>query len=185
MPKPTKDNEPLITSHGVLVEIQGLGVLIIGPSGIGKSDCALELISKGYKLISDDIIEITRSESDKLIGSPPPKTKHLMEVRGIGIVNIQDIYGSESVSNEGHIDMVVELCRWDSDTEYDRLGIDKITYELLGVELPCFIIPVTQTRHIATIIEVAALNQLVKHSSSENKNVLKQLSDLKEASGIK
>lgn len=179
-------NNLFTTLHGVLIEIRGLGVLIIGPSGIGKSDCAIELISlKGCKLISDDIVEIRTSDSNQLVGISPINTKHLMEIRGIGIINIKDLYGANSVADQKQIDMVVELCMWDSDTEYDRLGIDKKTYELLGVELPYFLIPITQTRHIATIVEVAALNQLIKHPSSKNNSILKQLSDLKKASGIK
>lgn len=188
MPKPTKNNisKPFITSHGVLVDIRGLGVLICGPSGIGKSDCALELISKGCKLISDDVVEITRSDSGILIGSSPVRTKHLMEIRGIGIVNIKALYGSEAVMNEKHIGMVIELCKWDSDTEYDRLGIDEKTYKLLGVDVPYLRIPITPTRNASTILELAALNQLLKLSDpGNNHRILDQLDDLRKAAGIK
>lgn len=175
------------THHGVLIDIRELGVLIIGPSGIGKSDCALELISsKGCKLISDDIIEIRTSGPNRLVGTSPNRTRHLMEIRGIGVVNIKDLYGTESVLDKKYIDMVIELCKWDSDDDYDRLGIDEKYYKILGVDVSYALIPITPNRSISTIVELAVLNQLLKLSDSNNKEkILDQLNDVKTAAGIK
>ena len=180
-------NQTFKTLHGVLVDIRGLGVLIIGPSGIGKSDCALELISsKGGKLVSDDIVEIRTLDFNRLIGTSPNRTKHLMEIRGIGIINIKDLYGADSVVDQKQIDMVIELCMWDSECEYDRLGIDGKTYKILGVDVPYSLIPITPTRNIPTIVEAVALNQLLQFSDSRNKEkILNQLNNLKSAAGIK
>ena len=153
---------PLTTAHGVLMDIQGLGVLILGKSGIGKSENALDLINRGSKLISDDVVEIEKSVSGELFGSGPERIKHLMEIRGIGIINIMDLFGRASVMDRRRINMVIELVEWNSDTEYDRLGIDENVYNIMGVELPYLLIPVTLGRNTATIIEVAARNQLLK-----------------------
>ena len=176
------------TLHGVLIDIRGLGVLIVGPSGIGKSDCAIELISsKGCKLVSDDIVDVRTSDSGHLIGTAPDRTRHLMEVRGVGIVNIKDLYGADSVIIQKQIDMVVELCLWDSNSDYDRLGIDDKSYKILETDVPYSLIPITPNRNIPTIIEVAVLNQLYKLSDSNNKDmILHQLENVKAAAaGIK
>ncbi len=181
------NNKLFKTHHGVLIDIRGLGVLIIGPSGIGKSDCALELISnKGCKLISDDIVEIKTSDSNRIVGISPNRIKHLMEIRGIGVVNIKELYGTDSVVDQKEIDMVVELCMWDSGSDYDRLSIDDKTYNILGVDVPYSLIPITPTRNIPAIVEVAALNQLLQFSDSKNKEkILNQLNNIKSAAGIK
>ena len=174
------------TAHGVLIEIHGLGVLIIGKSGTGKSDAALDLISKGSKLISDDIVIVTKSSSDKLIGTSPNNTKYLMEIRGLGIINIKNLYGADSVINEKQIDIVVELAKWDSDTEYDRLGIEEKSFTILEVDLPYLLIPVNPGRNIATILEVAALNQLLKSSDAKAiERILDQLENVKTATDLK
>jgi len=153
---------PFTTAHGVLMDIQGLGVLILGKSGIGKSENALDLINRGSKLISDDVVEINKSVSGELFGSGTERIKHLMEIRGIGIINIMDLFGRASVMDRKKINMVIELVEWNSDTEYDRLGIDEKLYNIIGVELPYLLIPVRPGRNTATIIEVAARNQLLK-----------------------
>ncbi|MCZ6638885.1 MAG: HPr kinase/phosphorylase, partial [Candidatus Dadabacteria bacterium] len=139
-----------------------LGVLILGKSGIGKSENALDLINRGSKLISDDVVEIRKSVSGELFGNAPERIKHLMEIRGVGIINIKELFGKASVMDTKRIDMVIELTQWDLDTEYDRLGIDKNTYNIMSVELPYLLIPVKPGRNTATIIEVAARNQLLK-----------------------
>jgi HPr kinase/phosphorylase len=162
---------PFVTAHGVLLDVYGIGVLILGRSGIGKSECALDLINRGSKLISDDIVEIKKSVSSKLFGNGPRQIKHLMEIRGVGIINIKDLFGTSSVIERREIDMVIELVQWSPDTDYERLGLDVKTYPILGVELPYLQIPVSPGRNIATIIEVAARNQSLKHSgvhSAEN-----------------
>ncbi len=155
---------PFATAHGVLMDIHRLGVLILGKSGIGKSECALDLINRGSKLISDDIVEIRKVGASKLVGNGPERIKHLMEVRGVGIINIKDLFGTTSVMDKREIDMVIELVHWNSDTEYDRLGLETSNYNILGVQLPHLVIPVSPGRNMATIIEVAARNQLLKMS---------------------
>lgn len=155
---------PFATAHGVLMDIHRLGVLILGKSGIGKSECALDLINRGSKLISDDIVEIRKVGSSKLVGNGPERIKHLMEIRGVGIINIKDLFGTTSVMDKREIDMVIELVHWDPDTEYDRLGLETSNYSILDIELPHLVIPVSPGRNTATIIEVAARNQLLKLS---------------------
>jgi len=160
---------PFATAHGVLMDIHRLGVLILGKSGIGKSECALDLINRGSKLISDDVVEIRKVGASKLVGNGPEKIKHLMEIRGVGIININHLFGTASVMEKREIDMVIELVPWDSDTEYDRVGLDEKTYDILGVDIPYLLIPVRTGRNTATIIEVAARNQLLKKSGSEER----------------
>ncbi len=185
--KTTNHTNNLITAvHGVMLEISGLGVLIIGDSGMGKSDLALELISRGSRLISDDVVKIRCSEQSKLTGTSPKRTKHLMEIRGLGIINIIDLYGPESVLGEKQIDMVIELCKWDSDTEYDRLGIDERSYKIAGVDLPYILIPVSPVRNTALIVEVAALKQGIQSSDGEaRKRIWDQLNNIGSVASIK
>lgn len=162
---------PFATAHGVLLDVYGVGVLILGKSGIGKSECALDLINRGSKLISDDLVEIKKSVSSRLFGNGPKQIEHLMEIRGVGIINIKDLFGTPSVMDRREIEMVIELVQWSPDTEYDRLGLDVKTYPILGVELPYLQIPVSPGRNTATIVEVAARNQSLKLSgvhSAEN-----------------
>ena len=155
---------PFATAHGVLMDIHRLGVLLLGKSGIGKSECALDLILRGSKLISDDIVEIRKVGPTRHVGNGPERIKHLMEIRGEGIINIKDLFGTTSVMERREIDMVIELVQWNPDTEYDRLGIETGTYNILGIDLPHLVIPVSPGRNTATIIEVAARNQLLKQS---------------------
>lgn len=155
---------PFATVHGVLMDIHRLGVLILGKSGIGKSECALDLINRGSKLISDDVVEIRKVGISRLVGNGPERIKHLMEVRGVGIINIKDLFGTTSVMDKREIDIVIELVHWDPGAEYDRLGTEVSDYTILGVGLPHLVIPVSPGRNTATIIEVAARNQLLKMS---------------------
>ena len=170
--KNMKHTENSYTSaHGVLLESQGFGVLVLGPSGIGKSESAIELITKGFKLVSDDVVEVLRSDSGQLIGKAPQNIKHLIEVRGLGIINVRDIYGINTVLDECEIDMVIELARWDSDNDYDRLGIENTSYNLLGMDLPYKIIPVSLNRNIPMIIEVAVRSQIIELSDGGTEGV--------------
>lgn len=147
--------------HAVFMDLFGLGVLILGDSGVGKSELGLELISRGHRLISDDIVEILR-RGDTLSGSGPELTRYHMELRGIGIINIKDLFGVASVRYRKDIDMVVRLDPWQEGKEYDRLGIDERTHQVLGMDIPFIEIPVAPGRNLAIILEVAARNHLLK-----------------------
>lgn len=153
---------PFITRHGVLMDIHNLGVLILGKSGIGKSECALDLILRGSKLIADDIVEIRKIGAAKLIGSGPENIRYLMEIRGIGIVNIKDLFGPTSVMDRREIDMVIEMSQWNPQEDYDRLGLDQRGYKVLDVEVPYLVIPVSPGRNTSTVVDVAVRNQLIK-----------------------
>ncbi len=151
-----------MTIHGVLLEIFGLGVLLLGPSGIGKSECALELVLKGHRLISDDFVELTRLGLDTLSGSGGDVLKHHMELRGLGIINIKELFGISATGTSQNIDFAVKLERWKSDAEYDRLGLDQSRIEFLGVSLPLIDMPVAPGRNVATLVEVAARIHLLR-----------------------
>lgn len=167
---------PTTTMHGVFVDVLGVGVLILGKSGIGKSECALDLIAKGYRLIADDAVIIKRMSPTLLFGIASDIIKYHMEVRGLGIVNVKDLFGITAIREKKQMDVVVELVEWNPDEEYDRLGFEEGLYEILGVKLPFHRIPVSPGRNIATIVEVAARNQLLKimgyHSALEFKKKL-------------
>jgi HPr kinase/phosphorylase len=153
---------PSMTIHGVLLEIFGLGVLLMGPSGIGKSECALELLLKGHRLISDDSVEITRMGIDRLSGSGGDVLKHHMELRGLGIINVRELFGISATGASQNIDLAVRLERWKSDAEYDRLGLDQSNVEFLGVDIPVIDMPVAPGRNVATLVEVAARIHLLR-----------------------
>jgi HPr kinase/phosphorylase len=153
---------PRMTIHGVLLEIFGLGVLILGPSGIGKSECALELVLKGHRLITDDFVELTRLGIDRLSGSGGDVLKHHMELRGLGIINIRELFGISATGTSQDIDFVVKLERWKSDAEYDRLGLDQSNIEFLGVSIPLIDMPVAPGRNASTLVEVAARIHLLR-----------------------
>jgi HPr kinase/phosphorylase len=153
---------PRITIHGVLLEVFGLGVLILGPSGIGKSECALELVLKGHRLITDDYVELTRRGIDRLSGSGGKVLRHHMELRGLGIINIRDLFGISATSTSHIIDFAVRLERWKSDAEYDRLGLEHSSIEYLGVPIPIIDMPVAPGRNVSTLVEVAARIQLLR-----------------------
>lgn len=167
---------PTTSMHGVFVDILGVGVLILGKSGIGKSECALDLIVKGYRLIADDAVIIKRMSPTLLFGIASDIIKYHMEVRGLGIVNVKDLFGITAVREKKQMDVVVELVEWNPDEEYDRLGFEEGLYEILAVKLPFHRIPVSPGRSVATIVEVAARNQLLKimgyHSALEFKKNL-------------
>lgn len=152
---------PTTSIHGVLLEVFGVGVLLTGKSGIGKSETALDLITRGCRLISDDVVEIKRVE-DTLRGSCPELTRYFLEIRGIGILDIERLYGISAVKQYDYLDMVVELESWNPDKEYDRVGLEEETIEILGIKLPKVTIPVKPGRSIAMIVEVAAKNNRQK-----------------------
>lgn len=149
---------PRITRHGVLVEVYGEGVLILGDSGVGKSETALELIKRGHRLIADDAVEIRKVSSKTLVGSAPDNIRHFIEVRGVGIINAQRIFGMGSVKLTEKIDMVVELEPWDSEKAYERLGLEEQYTEILGIDIPSHVVPVHPGRNLSVIIEAAAMN---------------------------
>lgn len=148
--------------HGVLLDILGLGMLIVGESGIGKSECALDLVVRGHRLVADDAVEVRRRAQSVVIGTCPELTRHHMEVRGIGLINIQDLYGVASTRHSKRVELVVHLERWDPQHEYDRLGLDDAYFPLLGVPIPVIRTPVAPGRNLAILVEVAARNQLLK-----------------------
>lgn len=156
-----------ITVHGVLLDVHHTGVLILGKSGIGKSECAIDLIIQGSKLIADDVVEIRKIGSQTLVGVGPENIRYLVEVRGIGIVNIKDLFGTTCVMEKREIDLVIELHRWDSETEYDRLGLDMKTYSILDIELPYIVLPVSPGRNMASVIDVAVRNQILKETGKK------------------
>ena len=153
---------PRITRHGVLVEVYGEGCLLIGNSGVGKSETAIELIKRGHRLIADDAVEIKRVSKKALVGSSPDNIRHFIEVRGIGIINARRIFGMGAVKMSEKIDMVINMELWDSTKVYDRMGMDNEYMEILGIEVPVVTIPVKPGRNLAIIIEVAAMNQRQK-----------------------
>ena len=152
---------PTITRHGVLVEIYGEGVLLTGDSGVGKSETAIELVKRGHRLVADDAVELKRI-SNTVIGSAPELTRHFIELRGIGVINIRHLFGVSAIRESADIDLVVELEQWDESKVYDRLGLDDQCVEILGVELPSIVVPVRPGRNLANIIEVAAMNNRQK-----------------------
>lgn len=153
---------PKTAVHGVLVDVYGIGVLITGKSGIGKSETALELIKRGHRLVADDNVEIRQEDYDTLIGNPPPLIEHLLEIRGLGIINVMTLFGAGAVRNFKRISMVVHLETWDSEKQYDRLGLDEDTIKIMDVTLPKSTIPVRPGRNVSVIIEVAAMNFRLK-----------------------
>ena len=153
---------PCISVHGVLVDVYGEGVLITGESGIGKSEAALELIKRGHRLVSDDVVEIRKVSDASLVGSAPDITRHFIELRGIGIIDAKTLFGVESVKNTQTIDLVIKLEEWDKDKEYDRLGLQEEYTEFLGNRVVCHSIPIRPGRSLAVIVESAAVNHRQK-----------------------
>ena len=153
---------PCISVHGVLVDIYGEGVLITGESGIGKSEAALELIKRGHRLVTDDAVEIRRVSEETLVGSAPDITKHFIELRGIGIVDVKTLFGVSSVKDTQNIDLVIRLEDWDKEKEYDRLGLEEEYTEFLGIKVVCHNIPIRPGRNLAIICESAAINHRQK-----------------------
>ena len=164
---------PCVTRHGVLLDIYGEGVMITGDSGVGKSEAAIELIMRGHRLVADDAVDIRR-EADQLLGKAPDLIKHYIELRGIGVVNVQQLLGMSAVKPESQVDLVVHLERWREDKFYDRFGLDEERVNILGIEVPIVTIPVQPGRNLATIVEVAAMNNRCKKYGF---NAAQQLAD--------
>ena len=153
---------PCISIHGVLVDVYGVGVLIMGESGIGKSEAALELIKRGHRLVTDDVVEIRKISDDTLVGSAPSITKHMIEIRGIGIVDVKTLFGVQSVRETQTIDLAITLEEWNKNTEYDRLGLEDNYTEFLGNKVVCHSLPIRPGRNVAVIVESAAINHRQK-----------------------
>jgi len=153
---------PMVTRHGVLVEVYGEGILILGDSGVGKSETAIELVKRGHRLVADDAVEIRRVSNKTLVGSAPELIRNLIELRGVGLVDVRRIFGIGAVKETERIDLIIQLELWNEETQYDRLGLDDEFYEILGQEKPCITIPIKPGRNLAVIIEVAAMNNRQK-----------------------
>ena len=153
---------PCISIHGVLVDVYGVGVLMMGESGIGKSEAALELINRGHRLVTDDVVEIRKVSDDTLVGKAPDITRHFIELRGIGIVDVKSLFGVQSVRETQTIDLVINMEEWDKNREYDRLGLKEEYTEFLGNKVVCHSIPIRPGRNLAIIVESAAVNHRQK-----------------------
>ena len=153
---------PRITRHGVLIEVYGEGILIVGESGVGKSECAIELVKRGHRLVADDAVEIRKVSNFSLVGSSPDNIRHFLELRGIGIINTRRLFGMGAVKVTEKIDLIVELEPWDSEKIYDRMGVDNEYTSILGVKVPSLTIPIKPGRNLAVILEVAAMNNRQK-----------------------
>ena len=153
---------PCISVHGVLVDVYGEGVLITGESGIGKSEAALELVKRGHRLVTDDVVELRKVSDDTLVGSAPDITKHFIELRGIGIIDVKSLFGALSVKDTQSVDLVIKLEDWDKDKEYDRLGLEEEYTEYLGNKIVCHTLPIRPGRNLAIICETAAVNHRQK-----------------------
>jgi HPr kinase/phosphorylase len=152
---------PQTVVHGVLLDVYGLGVLLMGDSGVGKSECAIDLVVRGHRLVSDDVVEI-KQLGDHLVGTGPELTRYHMELRGVGIINVKDLFGVASVRLTKYVEFVIKLDPWKPGKKYDRLGLDEVGYEILGVRLPYVEMPVGPGRNLSVLIEVAARNHLLK-----------------------
>lgn len=153
---------PQTSMHGVLVDIYGVGVLITGSSGIGKSEAALELVKRGHRLVADDVVEIKQPEENMLVGNAPDIIRHLLEIRGVGIINVMTLFGAGAVRNYKKVSMVCRLENWDPAKQYERLGLDETTIKIIETRIPEITIPVRPGRNLAVIIEVAAMNFRLK-----------------------
>jgi HPr kinase/phosphorylase len=157
--------------HGVLMDVFGVGILLLGKSGIGKSEIALDLVMRGHRLVADDIVDVTRRKPGAVYGAGNAIIKHHMEIRGLGIINIKDLFGVAAVRESKKIELIIELVEWDPQQEYDRLGVEEQHFTVVGVEVPLAVVPVRPGRNLTTLIEVAARNHLLKlqghHSARE------------------
>ncbi len=174
-----------VTTHGVLVEVYGEGVLLLGDSGVGKSETAIDLVKRGHRLIADDAVEIKRVSDYTLVGSAPEMIRHYVELRGIGVVDICRLFGMGAVKETEKIEMVIKLEHWEQGKNYERLGIDTEYHEILGIKVPCFTIPVRPGRNLALIIEIATMNmrqKLMGFNTAEelNQRIMRQLGGTEE-----
>lgn len=158
----TSELAPHRTMHGVLVDVYGVGMLITGNSGVGKSEAALELVKRGHRLVADDVVDIKRVNDNRLVGTAPDRTRHFMEIRGVGIIDVYTMYGVSSVIREKSIDMEVHMELWQDGHAYDRLGLDERSTQILGVNIPSLLLPIHPGRNIAIVLEVAARNLRLK-----------------------
>jgi HPr kinase/phosphorylase len=158
---------PCETRHGVLMDVHGIGMLLLGPSGIGKSECALFLVERGHRLVADDQVILSLLPSEQIRGRAPALLRNHLEVRGIGIINVRDLFGANAVRSEKTVQLVVELCPWTDDEPFDRLGLDDSALDVLGIPIPMLRIPVRPGRNMAVILEVAARNQILKASGHD------------------
>lgn len=150
------------TVHGVLLDVLGVGVMLLGPSGVGKSECALDLILRGHRLVSDDVIHLEKRGPETLLGTGNELTRHHMEIRGMGILDIRALFGNMAILDRKKVELVIRIEDWDAEKEYDRLGLEDQRIEVLGVALPALLIPVSPGRNLATLVEVAVRNTLLK-----------------------
>lgn len=165
---------PEMSIHGVLLDVYGVGTLIMGKSGVGKSECALALVRRGHRLVADDIVDIKLEEGQVLMGGGPELIRHHMEIRGLGIINIRNIFGIGAVRTKKRIEMVVSMEAWKPRKEYDRLGLEERKITFLGVSMPEIVIPVRPGRDVATLVEIAAMNQRLKRLGSHSAKELTQ-----------
>jgi HPr kinase/phosphorylase len=180
---------PSCTIHGVLLDVYGLGVLLVGISGVGKSEAALELVERGHRLVADDVVILRRISKNLLIGTASEILKHNMEIRGLGIIDVEKLYGVGSIRNEKKVSLLVHLERWELNKEYERLGIEELTRTIFDVEIPEYRIPVEPGRNLAILIEVAALQQRLIHQGYNpakefNKNLIELIIHKTPATGI-
>jgi len=150
--------------HGALIDVLGVGVLLLGPSGIGKSECALELVTRGHRLVADDVVRVWCGDTGLPVGAAPERIRHYLEIRGIGILYIPDLYGSDAVRAQATIDLVCHLEEWRPGGEYERIGLERPTESLVGAEVPALVLPVRPARSMATLVEVAARDALQRQS---------------------
>ncbi len=177
---------PRITRHGVLVEVYGEGLLLLGDSGVGKSETAIELVKRGHRLIADDAVEIKRPSAKTLVGSAPEIIRHYVELRGIGIVDVRRLFGMGAVKDTEKIDLVINLEHWVQGKMYDRLGLDEERVEILGIDIPSITIPVKPGRNLAIILEIAAMNNRLKkmgYNTAEEFN-RKLMAQMESAAGL-
>ncbi|OHD67507.1 MAG: hypothetical protein A2W19_07430 [Spirochaetes bacterium RBG_16_49_21] len=153
---------PSVSIHGTFVDVYGVGVLLIGKSGVGKSECALELVERGHRFIADDVVIVKRVDESILMGSGSSLLKYHMEIRGLGIINVSDIFGIRSIKNRERVELVVVMEEWEKNKQYDRLGLEEQVYTILEINIPNIVIPVRPGRNIPIIVETAALNQRLK-----------------------
>jgi HPr kinase/phosphorylase len=165
---------PKITMHGTFVDVYGIGVLLIGKSGIGKSEITLELVKRGHRLVADDLIEVTRLSDDELSAQGMSVVQHHMEIRGVGIIDVRNLFGVGAVRDMQKVELILRLEEWEKGKDYDRLGIEDQTEEILGVKVPMIVLPVRPGRNLSVIVEIAAMNQRLK---AKGYNPAKELND--------
>lgn len=178
-----EENAPTVSLHGTLVDVYGTGILLLGKSGIGKSECALELVERGHRLVADDMVFIKLQGNDELLGASSEKIQHHMEIRGLGIINVKSIFGVGAIRNQKRVNMVVTLEKWSQKTEYERTGLAADHYEILGISIPQLVLPVRPGRNLPVLVEIAALNDRLKrmgdHSSrSLNRRLIESMTGL-------